>query len=215
MVENNNKTEEWDVSYKGKKKLTIIKYIFNKTHIYYIVIIVGDTSVGKSSILSRYAKNRFNKMITPTVALEFCAKVVKLHDGTRVKAQIWDTAGQEKYRSLVIQHYRKSIGALLVYDLTRKSSFNEVQRYLDEIHQYCEPDCVIYLIGNKLDLIKNEEYERAIPLNDVTQYAKDNGLKYIETSAYSDMNITDSFYNLLEGKKCCYVNKINIIFNII
>jgi small GTP-binding protein len=159
---------------------------------------VGDTSVGKTSILARYHKGRFIPNSTPTVALEFCAKVVNLKDGTRVKALIWDTAGQEKYKSVISQHYRKAFGALLVYDVTRKETFQAVQRFLNDLRQWSEPDCVIYLVGNKVDLLESEL--RAVPLDEVKEYSSRNKLKYMETSAYSDYNVSDCFYKLLEGK---------------
>ena len=137
-------------------------------------------------------------MQTPTVAVEFCAKIVRLNDGTRVKAQLWDTAGQEKYKSLVSQHYRKALGALLVYDITRKETFSAVEKHLYDLRQWSEPDCVVYLIGNKVDLINTGEKERAVPLDYVKNFAEQNGLKYIETSALSDYNVSDSFLRLLE-----------------
>ena len=171
-----------------------------KSKFFNIVILVGDTSVGKTSILARYHKGRFNDTTTPTVALEFCAKVVRLKDGTRIKALLWDTAGQEKYRSLVTQHYRKAFGALLVYDLTRKETFTALQRFLYDLKKWSEPDCVVYLIGNKLDLIESGDFQRAVPLEEVKQYVNENKLRYLETSAYSDYGINDSFYYLLEGK---------------
>lgn len=155
--------------------------------------------MGKSSIVGRYIKGKFYELQTPTVAVEFCAKIVRLRDSTRVKAQIWDTAGQEKYKSLVSQHYRKALGAFLVYDVTRKSTFHEVQRYLYDLRQWSEPDCVVYLIGNKVDLLESDS-DRGVPLEEAKQFALDQGLKYIETSAYSDLNVNDSFLNLLEGK---------------
>lgn len=162
------------------------------------IILVGDTSVGKTAILQRYKSGMFVENTTPTVALEFCSKLVRLQDETKIKAIIWDTAGQEKYRSLVSQHYRKAFGALLVYDVTRKETFLSCQRFLYDLRQWSEPDCVVYLVGNKVDLLDKEE--RAIPLDDVKQYAAENRLKYIETSAFKDVNIDDSFYKLLEGK---------------
>mmetsp|Transcript_2803 Transcript_2803/g.2878 ORF Transcript_2803/g.2878 Transcript_2803/m.2878 type:complete len:216 (+) Transcript_2803:12-659(+) len=175
------------------------------------IILVGDTSVGKTSILSRYIKGRFLETTTPTVGLEFCAKVVRLKDGNRIKALIWDTAGQEKYRSLVSQHYRKAFGALLVYDVTRKDTFVAVQRFLYDLRQWSEPDCVVYLVGNKVDLLESSEFTRAVPLEEVKQYAYENKLKYYETSAYSDFNINDSFYFLLEDVQ--EVKKNSIIKN--
>ena len=165
-----------------------------------IVILIGETSVGKTSILSRYHKGNFNESTTPTVALEFCAKVVRLQSGARIKALVWDTAGQEKYRSLVSQHYRKAFGALLVFDLTREETFSAVQRFLYDLKQWSEPDCVVFLVGNKLDLIESGEGERAVSQNDVAKFCSENGLKYMETSAKADHNIRDAFYNLLESK---------------
>lgn len=159
---------------------------------------VGDTSVGKTTILGRYAKGKFFENTTPTVAVEFCGKIVRLYDGTRVKAQIWDTAGQEKYRSLVNQHYRKALGALLVYDVTRKETFASVRKYLYDLKQLSEPDCVVYLIGNKSDLVINNKELRGVPLDEVKQFAAENDLKYVETSAFSDVNVSEGFVNLLE-----------------
>lgn len=152
--------------------------------------------------MSRYTKGTFSKYQTPTVAVDFCGKVVSLHDGTKVKAQIWDTTGQEKYKSLVSQHYRKALGAMLVFDLTKKESFLSIQRHLYDLRQWSEPDCVGYLIGNKLDLIEIGE-ERGVGFEYVKKYAEDNGLVYIETSALSDVNIENAFVNLLED-----VNKV-------
>lgn len=165
-----------------------------------LVILVGDTSVGKSSILQRYQKGKFDENTFPTLALEFFAKVVRLSNGSRIKATIWDTAGQEKYKSIVSQHYRKAFGALLVYDVTRKETFQAVQRFLHDLRNGAEPDCVIYLIGNKVDLLENN-FTRAVPQEEVKAFAENNKLIYMETSAYSDYNITNCFYNLLEGKQ--------------
>ena len=91
-------------------------------------------------------------MQTPTVAVEFCAKIVRLNDGTRVKAQLWDTAGQEKYKSLVSQHYRKALGALLVYDITRKETFLHAVKWLEEVRNNSSKNIVVILVGNKKDL---------------------------------------------------------------
>ena len=100
---------------------------------------------------------------------------------------------------MISQHYRKAFGALLVYDVTRKETFQAVQRFLNDLRQWSEPDCVIYLVGNKVDLLDNNE-TRAVPLDEVKEYSSRNKLKYIETSAYSDFNVNDCFYKLLEGR---------------
>ena len=88
----------------------------------------------------------------PTIVSELATKIIKLKNGVKVKSIIWDTAGQEKYRSLINQHYRLAAGALIVYDVTKKESFQQIQKFLFDIKQYCEPDCVVYLVGNKIDL---------------------------------------------------------------
>lgn len=183
------------------QKLLKVSYIYFK----FKVILIGEANVGKSTILARYIKGFFSESQTPTVAVEFCAKIVKLIDGTRIKAQIWDTAGQEKYRSLVSQHYRKALGALLVFDLTKKETFNSIQKLLYDLKQWSEPDCVVYLVGNKVDLINSGEAQRAIQYEYAKNFAEENQMKYIETSAKTDLNISDCFINLLED-----VNKVNV-----
>lgn len=114
----------------------------------------------------------------------------------RIKVQIWDTAGQEKYKSIVSHHYRKALGALLVFDLTRRETFIALQRFLYELRQFAEPDCTIYLVGNKSDLL--DEKARAVSLEEIESYAHDNRLKYVETSAFTSVNVNETFLNILE-----------------
>lgn len=94
--------------------------------VYPLVILVGDTGVGKTHILSRYIRNALPKNKYPTIGVEFATKAVPLRAGGTVKAQIWDTAGQERFRAITSAHYRKSIGALIVYDITQMSTFESV-----------------------------------------------------------------------------------------
>lgn len=155
-------------------------------------------SVGKSSLIHRYTKGNFFNNTIPTIVTEIATKIIKLKNGTKAKALIWDTAGQEKYRSLINQHYRMATGALIVYDVTNKESFQTCQKFLYDIKQYCEPDCVVYLVGNKVDLLESKEYERAVNLETVETFCSENQLKYIETSAYSQTNVNNTFLNLLE-----------------
>jgi small GTP-binding protein len=115
------------------------------------VVLIGDSGVGKSNILSRYLKDEFNLHTKTTVGVEFGTKKIEV-DGMKIKAQIWDTAGQERYKSITNAYYKGSKGALLVYDITKKESFDNIEKWLQEFKRNCEPDITIILIGNKCDL---------------------------------------------------------------
>ena len=116
------------------------------------IILVGDVSVGKTNLLSRYIHGKLPMYDQNTIGVEFTAKPVTVENGSTVKAQIWDTAGSEKFRAITTAHYRKSVGALIVFDLTQRSSYNSVQRWIQEIKEHVEPSIIIMLVGNKLDL---------------------------------------------------------------
>ena len=130
--------------------------------------------VGKSSLMSQYIKKEFPESPLPTIAIEFATKIIKIKEGGYVKAQIWDTAGQEKYKSITSHHYRKAVGALLVYDVTRHSSFENCVKWLSEIRNYTDKDCVICLIGNKIDLLENKKNKREVPRTEAENFAKRN-----------------------------------------
>ena len=117
-------------------------------------MIIGDTSVGKTHLLHRFVKGQLPKSAVPTIGVEFATKTVTLKDGGKVKAQIWDTAGQERYRSITSANYRKAVGALLVYDITKEKTYDNVNKWLEDLKLMAEPDIVIILVGNKLDLVE-------------------------------------------------------------
>ncbi|KAF8821429.1 Rab11b [Cardiosporidium cionae] len=131
----------------------------------YKIILVGDTHVGKTHILNRYVKGTLPENPTATVGVEFATRVVPLAVGGTVKAQIWDTAGQERYKSVTSAHYRRAAGALLIYDITVKSSFLNASRWLDDMRLVVDPDIVVMLVGNKLDLVENNPETRAVRLH--------------------------------------------------
>jgi Rab family protein len=161
--------------------------------ILYKIILVGDMGVGKSSILSQYIKQIFPESPLPTIAIEFATKNIRLKEGGWVKAQIWDTAGQEKYKSITSHHYRKAVGALLVYDITRKSTFDDCFKWYNELKNYCEKDCVICLIGNKND-IKNRE----VSFEEGKNFSKKYKTIFFETSAKNKESVNDCFEELLQ-----------------
>lgn len=162
------------------------------------MILVGDTGVGKTYILSRYIKNARPKNQFPTIGVEFATKAVPLKAGGTVKAQIWDTAGQERFRAITSAHYRKSIGALIVYDITNLASYESVQKWIEEVREHAEPEIVIMLVGNKLDLCEARPGDRKVLCKDAAQFAQENNLLFMETSAVQDVNVRDCFETLVQ-----------------
>lgn len=115
------------------------------------MIIIGDSGVGKTNILSRYTKNQFNTDFKPTIGVEFGAKKVEMY-GIKVKNQIWDTAGQERYKSITNTYYKGAKGALVVYDISQKETFRNVKKWINELKMNGDQDVIIVLVGNKCDL---------------------------------------------------------------
>ena len=142
----------------------------------------------------RFTKNEFNKDSKSTIGVEFATKTVQIEDNKLVKAQIWDTAGQERYRSIASSYYRGAVGALLVYDVTDRNSFNHVPMWLKEVEENAEKDCLIMLVGNKMDL--NDQ--RTVFVRDGRSFARKNGLAFIETSALDATGVDTAFQRILQ-----------------
>ena len=123
------------------------------------VVLIGDTGVGKSNLLSRFTRNEFSMDSKTTIGVEFATKNIPVDGNKIVKAQIWDTAGQERYRAITSAYYRGAVGALLVYDMSRSSTFENVERWLKELRDHAEPNIVIMLVGNKADLAHKRQVE--------------------------------------------------------
>ena len=164
----------------------------------YKIIIIGDTSVGKTALLSKYLKGIFQASPLPTVATEFATKIIQIKEGGYIKAQIWDTAGQEKYKSITYHHYKKSVGGLIVYDITKRSTFENVKNWYNDLISLGEKGCIIALVGNKLDLVERNERKREVSYEEAQAYAEDNHMLFFETSAYNGNNINDIFEELLQ-----------------
>jgi len=153
-------------------------------------IIIGDTGVGKSCLLLQFTDKRFQPVHDMTIGVEFGARMIAI-DGKQVKLQIWDTAGQESFRSITRSYYRGAAGALLVYDITRRETFNHLAPWLEDARQHSNSNMTIMLIGNKSDL----EHKRAVSHEEGEQFAKENNLIFIETSAKTSSNVEDAFIN--------------------
>merc|ERR1712032_9961 len=159
---------------------------------------VGDATVGKTHLLSRYVKGTLPKAPTATIGVEFATRIVPLADGGTVKAQIWDTAGQERYRALTSAHYRRAMGALLVYDVTKSATFQNCTKWLEELRQNAEPDIVIMLVGNKVDLAETDPATRQVYYDAAAEFARQNGLFFSEASAVTSYNVKHIFESLLQ-----------------
>eukprot|EP00331_Platyophrya_macrostoma_P028921 CAMPEP_0176461902 /NCGR_PEP_ID=MMETSP0127-20121128/34933_1 /TAXON_ID=938130 /ORGANISM="Platyophrya macrostoma, Strain WH" /LENGTH=217 /DNA_ID=CAMNT_0017853687 /DNA_START=29 /DNA_END=682 /DNA_ORIENTATION=+ len=166
-------------------------------HLYKIVL-VGDAGVGKTYLVNRYIKGSIPKNNIPTIGVEFATKIMTLKTGGRVKAQLWDTAGQERYRAITSAHYRKAVGALLVYDVTKEKTFENVSKWMEELKASAEPDLVIMLVGNKIDLCDNNPSIRKVKTEDAKKFAAANDILFCEASAITSHNVSDAFENLLQ-----------------
>jgi len=158
------------------------------------IVLLGDSGVGKSQLVNRFTKNEFNADSKATIGVEFATRTVRIEDKKLVKAQIWDTAGQERYRSLASSYYRGAVGALLCYDITDKSTFNNIPVWLKEVEDNAEKDCLIMLVGNKMDL----DERRSVQVRDGRSFARKNGLAFIETSALDATGVDTAFLRILQ-----------------
>ncbi|RDX88734.1 Ras-related protein RABA2a [Mucuna pruriens] len=156
------------------------------------VVLIGDSGVGKSNLLSRFTRNEFCLESKSTIGVEFATRTLEV-EGKSVKAQIWDTAGQERYRAITSAYYRGALGALLVYDVTKPTTFENVTRWLKELRDHADANIVIMLIGNKTDL----KHLRAVATEDAQVYAENESLSFIETSALESTNVEKAFQTIL------------------
>ncbi|KAG5252246.1 hypothetical protein OIU76_008456 [Salix suchowensis] len=152
------------------------------------IVVIGDSAVGKSNLLSRFARNEFDSNSKATIGVEFQTQVVEI-DGKEIKAQIWDTAGQERFRAVTSAYYRGAVGALIVYDITRRSSFDSVKRWLDELGTHCDTAIARMLVGNKSDLDNIREVSR----DEGKSLAEEESLFFMETSALDSTNVEAAF----------------------
>jgi len=156
------------------------------------IVLVGESGVGKSNLLSRFTKNEFNLEQKATIGVEFAPKCIE-HEGKVIKAQIWDTAGQERFRAITSSYYKGAMGALLVFDISKRASFSNLDRWLNEVRAFTQPEISIILVGNKCDL----DYMREVPQEEAIKYAKDKNIPFFETSALDCTNVEKVFRELL------------------
>eukprot|EP01125_Pyxidicula_operculata_P005501 TRINITY_DN1949_c0_g1_i2.p1 TRINITY_DN1949_c0_g1~~TRINITY_DN1949_c0_g1_i2.p1 ORF type:complete len:221 (-),score=37.29 TRINITY_DN1949_c0_g1_i2:265-927(-) len=168
------------------------------------IILLGDSAVGKSNLLSRWTQDEFSLETKATIGVEFATKSVST-DSKVIRAQVWDTAGQERFSSITSAYYRGALGAILVYDTTKHQSFKNVQMWLDELREHADKDTSLMLVGNKVDL----EHLREVPTKEGKAFAEKNGMGFIETSALDATNVDLAFESLIEDiyKKAIVVGR--------
>ncbi|XP_064617144.1 ras-related protein Rab-3 isoform X2 [Liolophura sinensis] len=157
------------------------------------LLIIGNSSVGKTSFLFRYADDSFTSAFVSTVGIDFKVKTVFRQD-KRVKLQIWDTAGQERYRTITTAYYRGAMGFILMYDVTNEESFNAVQDWSTQIQTHAWSNACVQLVGNKCDL----EASRVISTRQGQELAAQLGLEFFETSAKENINVKAVFERLVD-----------------
>jgi Ras-related protein Rab-18 len=159
------------------------------------VLLVGDSGVGKSSLLLRFTADTFDDL-SPTIGVDFKVKMMTLQ-GKRLKLTIWDTAGQERFRTLTSSYYRGAQGIILVYDVTRRATFTDLSDvWLKEVDRYStNEDCIKMLIGNKVDL---EEHERVVTKKEGIAFARQHGCLFLEASAKTSINVQRCFDELVQ-----------------
>ena len=159
----------------------------------YKTVVLGETSVGKSSIGSQFTLGNFSNFQEPTIGAAFLKGAVDLND-VKINFEIWDTAGQERYHCLAPMYYRNAIFAVIVYDVTDHDTFSKAKQWVNEIKMRSNCEYII-IVGNKIDLINH----RKVSQDEADKYAKDNNLLFLETSAKTGYNINKIFTMLAEN----------------
>ena len=194
LTQNNNITTSG--SQKIAKKLSKSKQ-FDYT---FKIVMIGDSGVGKSCILLRFADDKFNENFYATIGVDFRFKNVMVDDKS-VKLQIWDTAGQERFKTITSAYYRGADGIIIVYDITDRNSFAHIKDWLDDVNKYTDDNPLKIIVGNKIDLIKDKQINN----NDMKTMTAQTGIEIIECSAKDSIKINDLMEimtkKLIEKKK--------------
>uniref|UniRef100_A0A1D1Y551 Ras-related protein RABA5a n=1 Tax=Anthurium amnicola TaxID=1678845 RepID=A0A1D1Y551_9ARAE len=157
------------------------------------IVLIGDSAVGKSNLLARFARDEFYPNSKSTIGVEFQTQNLYI-GGKEIKAQIWDTAGQERFRAVTSAYYRGAVGALVVYDISRRQTFDSIGRWLNELHTHSDMNVVTILVGNKTDL----KDAREVTTDEGKALAEAQGLFYMETSALDSSNVKAAFETVVK-----------------
>jgi small GTP-binding protein len=158
------------------------------------IIVIGDASVGKTNLVSRFVNDKFNEDSKPTIGADFSTKL-HIVNGKYVNVKFWDTAGQEKFKSIGTKFYKDANGVILVYDVTRKESYENLNKWVAEVKEKAPKDLSIMLLGNKIDLIGDKE----VSTEDGKRFSEIYGYYFLETSAKNSTNVEKAFNLLIES----------------
>ncbi|KAF7694013.1 ras-related protein Rab-19-like [Silurus meridionalis] len=163
------------------------------------IILIGDTDVGKTSVIQRFKTGMFSERQQSTIGVDFIVRTVNIQ-GRKVKMQVWDTAGQERFRTITQSYYRSAHAAMITYDITRRSTFNSVPQWIQEMEQYGAANVLLALIGNKCDM----ESERQVEFNEACTLANQKGIVVaLETSAKEAQNVDQAFIVMARELLAC------------
>ncbi|KAF2209279.1 hypothetical protein CERZMDRAFT_47201 [Cercospora zeae-maydis SCOH1-5] len=157
------------------------------------LVLLGESAVGKSSLVLRFVKDQFDDYRESTIGAAFLTQTIALDEQTTVKFEIWDTAGQERYKSLAPMYYRNANCAVVVYDITQAASLDKAKAWVKELQRQANENIIIALAGNKADLVAEQPDKRAVPMGDAEAYAREAGLLFFETSAKTAENVKELF----------------------
>ncbi|KAI8331523.1 ras family-domain-containing protein [Chlamydoabsidia padenii] len=161
------------------------------------LVLLGESAVGKSSLVLRFVNREYAENREPTIGAAFLTQKCHLNDRT-IKFEIWDTAGQERFHSLAPMYYRCAQASIIVYDITKSATLEKAKSWVKELQRQANQDIVIALVGNKLDLVEDDESERQVQLEDAKAYADEADLLFFETSAKSAFNVDAVFAAIAE-----------------
>ncbi|CAI5498783.1 unnamed protein product [Closterium sp. Naga37s-1] len=160
------------------------------------LLLIGDSAVGKSSLLLWFAEDSFSHTFISTIGVDFKTRTIDI-DGEQVKLSIWDTAGQERFRTITAAYYRGANGIVLVYDITSESSFNNIRGWIRNIEEHASESVCKILVGNKADM----EDRRVVTKDQGQQLANEFKINFFETSAKADINVEEAFVCIARESK--------------
>ena len=166
----------------------------NSSDSVYKVLLLGDSTVGKTCFLMRYTDNTFQDIHMSTIGLDYRLKTMTLNSGKQVKVQIWDTAGQDRFRAITKNYYKGAHGIILIYDVTNQLTFENVTNWINQIKEEASDKVTIFLVGNKID----DEKNRKVNTEEGEKLAQDFKLKFYETSAKIGTNVEATFKSLVQ-----------------
>ncbi|XP_064416718.1 ras-related protein Rab-13 [Latimeria chalumnae] len=157
------------------------------------LLLIGDSGVGKTCLIIRFAEDNFNSTYISTIGIDFKIKTVEI-DGKKIKLQVWDTAGQERFKTITTAYYRGAMGIILVYDITDEKSFENIQNWMKSIKENASAGVERMLLGNKCDM----DSKRKVQKDQAEKLAKEHNIRFFETSAKSSVNVEESFNALAQ-----------------